>query len=120
VFIDRGFTQTEDVPFDKLDERWDFLRGTETSEFQSAYGNPGAGWCDAARATVSFMEAAERRGVKRVVGQVTELLLDTDSGRIEGVHTVDGQHLTADRKILAAGAWSSSLLSPIEDLLGIP
>jgi sarcosine oxidase/L-pipecolate oxidase len=66
------------------------------------------------------MEAAERRGVKRVFGQVTELLLDTDSGRIEGVRTVDGQHLTASKIILAAGAWTSSLLSPMEDSLGIP
>jgi hypothetical protein len=43
VFKDRGTTQTEEVPFDKLDERWDFLRGMETSEFQSAYWNPEAG-----------------------------------------------------------------------------
>ena len=120
VFEDRGSTQTEDVPLNKLVERWDILKGTETRDFHRAYWNPEAGWCDAAHATASFMETAEKRGVKRVTGQVTELLLDTENGRIEGVRTADGQHLTADKIVLAAGAWTSSLLSPIEDSLGMP
>lgn len=120
VFKDRGSTQTEDVPLDELGERWDILRSTETSGFQSAYFNPEAGWCDAAKATATFMETAEKRGVKRVIGHVTELLLDTNSGRIGGVRTADGQHLTADKIVLATGAWTSSLLYPIEDLLDIP
>lgn len=120
VFKDRGSTQTEDVPLDQLGERWDILKSTDIKGFQNAYWNPEAGWCDAAGATARYMEAAEKRGVKRVTGQVTELLLDSDSGRIEGVRTADGQHLTADKIVLAAGAWTSSLLSPIEDSLSIP
>jgi sarcosine oxidase / L-pipecolate oxidase len=33
---------------------------------------------------------------------------------------MDGQHLTPDKIILAVGAWTSSLLSAIEDSLAIP
>ena len=120
VFEDRGSHQTEDVPLDKLDEKSEILKGTETKGFQNAYWNPEAGWCDAAGATASYMEAAEKRGVKRVTGHVTKLVLDTDSGRIKGVRTEDGQDLTADKIVLATGAWTSSMLSPIEDSLGIP
>lgn len=120
VFEDRGSHQTEDVPLGNLDERWGILKGTEISGFQNAYWNPEAGWCDAAGATASYMKAAEKRGVQRVTGHVTKLLLDTDSGQIKGVQTADGQHLTADKILLAAGAWTSSMLSPIEDSLDIP
>lgn len=120
VFKDRGSTQTEDVPLDKLDERWDVLKGTDIEGFENAYWNPEAGWCDAAGATASFMKAAEKRGVKRIMGDVKELILDPNSGRIEGVRTADGQQLTADRIVLATGAWTSSMLSPVEDSLGIP
>lgn len=120
VFRDRGSTQTEHVSLDRMAERWDFLQGTVTKGFNKAYFNPEAGWCDAASATASFMNAAVKRGVKRVTGNVTDLLLDQRSGRIEGVRTADGQRFTADKVVLATGAWTSSLLSPIEDSLDIP
>ena len=120
VFHDRGSHQTEDVALDKLHERWDILKGTETRGFQNAYFNPEAGWCNAAAATASIMKAAEKRGVKRLTGDVKELLLDTGTGRIKSVCTADGQYLTADKIVLATGAWTSSMLSPIEDALNIP
>ncbi|KAF2233642.1 FAD/NAD(P)-binding domain-containing protein [Viridothelium virens] len=119
VFQNRGSTQTGEISLEQLDKRWAFLKGTETGGIGDVYWNPEAGWCDAAKATASFMEAAERRGVKRVNAKVTELLLDTEHGRIEGIRTIDGQRYTADKVVLAVGAWTSSMLSPIEDQLEI-
>lgn len=119
VFNDRGSTQTDPMSLEELNERWDgLLRGTDAEGVGDIYWNPEAGWCDAAGATASFMAAAEKRGVKRVTAQVSELLLNSTG--IEGVRTADGQTLKADKIVLAVGAWTSCLLSPIEDQLDIP
>ena len=119
VFQDRGSTQIDGVSLEDLDRRWPLLKGTETSGFQDVYWNPEAGWCDAAKATASFMTAAETRGVNRITANVAELLLNTDHGRVEGVRTTDGQRFTADKVVLAVGAWTSRILSPVEDHLQI-
>ena len=120
VYQERGSTQTSEISAEELDKRWAFLEGTDTSGFGDVYWNPEAGWCDAANATASFMVAAERRGVKRITAKVAELLLDAKCGRIEGVRTTDGRRFTADKVVLAVGAWTSNMLSPVEDQLEIP
>jgi sarcosine oxidase/L-pipecolate oxidase len=119
VFRERGFDQTVDVGLDEIVSRWVGLRETDVRCFGDAYFNPEAGWVEAARATWSFMRAAERKGVKRVVGEVAELIWDDEKKCLQGVRLADGDELTADRIVLAAGAWTSSLLSPIEDKLAI-
>ena len=65
------------------------------------------------------MKAAKKRGVNRVTGEVTELLLDQETKRMIGVQTTDGQRYFADKIVLASGAWTSHLFSPIEDALSI-
>jgi sarcosine oxidase / L-pipecolate oxidase len=120
VFKGRGYDQTEDIALDQLtkDERCKAtLNGTATDGFHGAYWNPDAGWVNAAKATASYMHEAQKYGVNRVTAEVEKLVYD--SGRITGVKTKDGQTLNADKVILASGAWTSSLLSPIEDALDI-
>ena len=85
---------------------------------EDAYFNSEAGWCQADAATANFMDAAVKKGVKRVTADVSELVYE--DGRISGVRTSDGQHIKADKVLLAAGAWTSHLLSPVEDTLKIP
>lgn len=117
----RGTHIMQDVPLEDLGRRWDgLLAGTETAGFDSAYFNPDAGWVDAASATARFMATATGKGVKRVVGDVVELLVDTKTGRVEGCKTTDGRRFTADKVVLAVGAWTSALLAPVEDALRIP
>lgn len=117
----RGTHIMQDVALTSIaaGERWEVLAGTDTAGFGEAYFNPDAGWVDAASATRRYMETAVKRGVRRVVGDVVELLVNRDAGRVEGVRTADGQRLTADKVVLAAGAWTSSLVSPVEDALGV-
>jgi sarcosine oxidase/L-pipecolate oxidase len=65
------------------------------------------------------MRVAEGKGVRRVVGSVKELILKEDGKGVKGVRLEDGTELTADKVVLAAGAWTSSLLSPVENRLEI-
>ena len=96
------------------------MEGTDTSGFANAYFSPETGWCDASGATHNFMQAAEKKGVKRVTADIAEIMLDKDQSRVLGVKTADGQELNADKVLIAAGAWTSSVLSPLEDTLQIP
>ncbi|KAF2165553.1 hypothetical protein M409DRAFT_24406 [Zasmidium cellare ATCC 36951] len=121
TFKGRGSNCAENVPLDDLPMKWGgVLKGTEMRGFNGAYFNPEAGWVNAAGATASFMAAAVKRGVNRVTAQASELVLDARDGRISGVRLADGRLLTGDKVVLATGAWTSSMLSPIEDALHIP
>lgn len=119
--LSRGSIDVEDIALDKLETRWNgVLAGTKTDGFDDAYFNKEAGWCDAAGATASLMSAALDRGVTRLQADVAELVLDADGGKLKGVRTTDGMEHAADKIILAAGAWTSALLSPVEDTLSMP
>lgn len=103
-------------------DRWAATAGTDTAGFASAYFNPDAGWVNAAQATARFLATAVEKGVRREVGDVDALLMADDAGAtgaVRGVRTRDGRVWTADRIVLAAGAWTSALLSPVEDALGV-
>jgi sarcosine oxidase/L-pipecolate oxidase len=52
-----------------------------------------------------------------VTGEVQELLLDAQKPSLGGVRLRDGRVVKADKIVLTAGAWTSALLSPIEDAL---
>jgi sarcosine oxidase/L-pipecolate oxidase len=95
------------------------LSGLDASRFRGAYANPEAGWVDSARATAAYLRTAQSRGVQRATGDVVELLLDEQKSGLRGVRTRDGRVFEAERVVLAAGAWTSALLSPVEDTLDI-
>ncbi|KAI9711544.1 MAG: hypothetical protein M1820_002108 [Bogoriella megaspora] len=100
------------------EEKWRrMFTGTNLEGFDSAYWNPIGGWCDADLATAAMMQEAQKNGVSYIPAAVDKLLLGQDS--IRGVKTKDGQEHTANKILLATGAWTSSLMSPIEDTLGM-
>jgi len=120
TFVERGGDYTRDVNVDEL-RKYDVLKDLcGGAEMGKGYFNPEAGWCDAERATMSFLRVATDKGVKRVTGEVAELTLDTSQRRVTGVRTSSGQSYTADKIVLATGAWTSALLSPVEDILQLP
>lgn len=63
------------------------------------------------------MEDAIGKGVRYESGDVTGLILG-QSG-IRGIQTASGKVYEADKVLLCTGAWTSQLLSPIENQLGI-
>ncbi|KAF1831758.1 fructosyl amino acid oxidase [Decorospora gaudefroyi] len=118
TFIERGGDYTRDVAPEEL-EKYDVTRGLNSENLGRGYFNPEAGWCDAEKATRSFTKVALESGVKRVTGEVQELLLDSKRTNLAGVKLRGGRVLKAEKIVLAAGAWTSALLSPIEDALKI-
>lgn len=122
----RGSHIMQDVPLslddgaESLAQRWGgVLAGTDTDRFARAYVNPDAGWADAKSATARFLETAARKGVKRVVGDVVDLIVNPTTARVEGARMADGRVLRADKVVVAAGAWTSALVAPVEEALGV-
>lgn len=110
--------ESEDISLEEVKSRWDgILKGIDTTDYSKAYLNPSAGWTDASLATEALMHEAILKGVKHVVGEVEELVCS--GNRLEGVRTKDGKLYTADKILLATGAWTTLLMSSLEDVLGI-
>ncbi|OHW95305.1 fructosyl amino acid oxidase [Colletotrichum incanum] len=115
----RGSDYTKDVDVLHPAKRWEVLGGMKTDGLGKSYFNPEAGWADAALATANFMTVAERKGVKRVTGEVEELVFDIRRQKLVGARTSNNRTFTADQIVLAAGAWTSSILTSIEDVLHV-
>jgi sarcosine oxidase / L-pipecolate oxidase len=110
--------ESSDITLEDVKSRWDgILRGIDTTDYDKAYLNPSAGWVDASLATEAMMHEAIAKGVRHVVGEVDELV--SSAKNLEGVRTKDGKLYTADKILLATGAWTPFLMSSLEDVLDI-
>ncbi|RAH86165.1 FAD/NAD(P)-binding domain-containing protein [Aspergillus japonicus CBS 114.51] len=100
-------------------ESWGgLLRQTDCSPFGSYYFNPSAGWADAGKALQILTQEAVQRGVRFEIGEARCIMRD-DTGAL-GVKTADGTVYTAEKIVLATSAWTSQLMSSIEDELDLP
>ncbi|KAF1968859.1 FAD dependent oxidoreductase [Bimuria novae-zelandiae CBS 107.79] len=83
---------------------------------RTGYVNWSSGWADAAGALVWLRKEVEKYNrVNFVVASVKKLLFDFEKDTVSGATLADGSELCADLTVLAAGAWSTSLI----DLRGI-
>lgn len=76
------------------------------------YANFNSGWADAAACVAYALRRVQNEGGQRVTlraaANVGRLLLSAD--RCEGVELVGGEQIQADLTVVAAGAWSPSLI----------
>ena len=79
---------------------------------QTGYFNPRGGWAEANNACRALLEHAVRLGVQ-VYSNATVTAFTYDVGRVSGVQTSDGRRFSARQVVLAAGAWTSDLLSTL-------
>lgn len=110
---------TQDIDLEEVEKRWEVLHGTDMRAIKAAYLDTEAGWIESANATWQFLQTAVRRRVKQEVGDVAELIVDKSNKTVRGVRTTDGRTFLADTVVIATGAWTSALLSPVEDFLNI-
>lgn len=109
---------SRDISLEEVRSNWDgIFKDIDTTDFSNAYTNPSSGWADASLAVKVMMQDAVSKGVKFEVGEVVELL--TSGQGLGGVCTADGRVYTADKILLATGAWTSWLMAPLEIALQI-
>jgi sarcosine oxidase/L-pipecolate oxidase len=82
----------------------------------TGYVNWSSGWADAEGAMMWLRELVEGLGrVRFAQASVTKLLIDHKTNTVSGVQLSDSSEIKADLTMLAAGAWTASLI----DLRGI-
>lgn len=84
----------------------------DKAEFRAIY-NSNAGWVDPNAAMLVIARECQRLGVEFIsgpAGTVTKLLTAEDGKKVCGVITEAGYEMRADKIILAAGAYSNTLL----------
>ena len=111
---------TADVKLDEVKNKWNgVLQDMSTEGIGSAYFNPGAGWAEADKAVAAILkECVDLGRVKYCQGEIAEILFASNAQGVKGVKLVSGKILEAKKVVLATGAWTSKIMSPIEDQLG--
>lgn len=113
-FRQSGHADTSaDITLDEVKSRWGgVLSNIDTHGFDKAYTNTSAGWADASSAVQALMSESVKNGIKYEVGVVDQLLNDGRS--LTGVRTAEGRTLTANKIVLATGAWTPWLMAQLE------
>ncbi|KAJ5654149.1 FAD dependent oxidoreductase [Penicillium lividum] len=114
-----GVKGIEKLTTDQIRSRFPVVTG-KLNGWNLNVWNPTAGWAAAGQALERMAIAAQKSGVEYVSGDtkgyVRKLIYDESTGECKGAITADGTRHEADRVILAAGAWTPSLLN-LEDQL---
>ncbi len=97
------------IPSDDAQDLFPQLRVDDCSAF--AY-EPRAGYADGYQTAQAFGQAARRRGARiRQRTPVAEIICD--HGRVSGVRLANGDRITTDVVVVAAGPWSPRLVAPL-------
>ncbi len=83
--------------------------------YPDGYYNPRAGWAESGAVVAHLFEHALAAGLAHVPATMTGL---TSTGsRVDGVLTTRGERISADSVVVAAGAWTPTLLPWLSDRL---
>lgn len=82
--------------------------------YVDGYFNPEGGWAESGEVVRWLVDSCQRHGVTVQSGRrAASLIMDT--GRVTGVNTSDGERLSADWVVVAAGAWTPKLVPSLSD-----
>jgi len=98
---------------DRLRARFSALAG---DHYLDGYFNPRAGWANSSRVVTRLLEEAQKIGVHLREGKAFARVLDSGS-RVSGVETADGEQFAAEYVIIAAGAWTPTLLPYLSEVM---
>jgi sarcosine oxidase / L-pipecolate oxidase len=87
-----------------------------SARYPDGYFNPRAGWVESGAAIARIASAARADGVTLHEGFRFARFIE-DGSRVAGIQTASGAELRADRVLVAAGAWTPSLLPHLSDVM---
>lgn len=87
-----------------------------TDRYPDGYFNPRAGWAESGRVVERLVGEARDAGVTLREGSRFARLREHGS-RVAGIETVEGETIAADRVLMAAGAWTPTLLPQLADVM---
>lgn len=82
--------------------------------YPDGYHNPRAGWAESGAILARALQQAEAAGVICRTARVTELL---GTSTVTGVQTADGQRISGQHVLIAAGAWTTTILPELEAVM---
>lgn len=86
------------------------------NKYTDGYFNPKAGWTEAGNVVTWLAGEAEANGVSLRTGIQAANFVE-ESSKVTGVVAADGSRHMADLVLIAAGAWSSTLLPELRDVM---
>ena len=89
--------------------------GWTTDSYPDGYFNPRAGWAESGEVVRRLVELARQAGVNTLAGTMERV--QAVNSRASGVSLRGGEVVAADRVVVAAGAWTPSLLPWLSDVL---
>lgn len=110
--VERGYPLQQMNPV-KLKARFPAIAA---ENYADGYYNPNAGWAESGKVVAQLLAFAQKEGVILHEGKVFAHLLETES-RVAGIVTKDGERYPADITIVAAGAWTPTLLPHLSDVM---
>lgn len=84
--------------------------------YAEAYLNPRAGWAESGEVVARLLAESKRLGVSVRGGMAMEQLL-LEGSRVVGVATTTGEQYRADTVVVAAGAWTPTLLPELGEVM---
>jgi len=86
------------------------------ASYPDGYFNPRAGWAESGKVVARLAADARASGAHLREGQQFAHLLEAH-GRVTGVRTTNGEDIRGDVVLIAAGAWTPSLLPELSDVM---
>jgi len=105
-------------PVERLDPqtRGERFPAWTSDRYPDGYFNPNAGWAESGRVVDRLTADARAAGVELIEGTPVARLLEKGS-RTVGVALADGEAVQADIVLVAAGAWTPTLLPHLHEVM---